>query len=60
MGYINDFMNQQAGLPAEITQKMILSILRGVSVFLLITSVIGLIHIRTTLRLVKEYEYLFE
>jgi hypothetical protein len=60
MGYINDFINQQAGLPAEISQKMILSILRGVSVFLLITSIIGLIHIRTTLRLVKEYEYLFE
>jgi hypothetical protein len=59
-GFINEFLEQQAGFPAEITSKMILSILRGVSVFLLITGIIGIVHIRTTLRLVKRYEYLFE
>jgi hypothetical protein len=39
---------------------MILSILKGVSVFLLVTGIIGIVHIRTTLRLVKRYDYLFE
>ena len=59
-GFINEFLEQQAGFPAEITSKMILSILRGVSVFLLVTGIIGIVHIRTTLRLVKRYDYLFE
>ena len=60
MGFINDFIQQQSGFPAQVTSKMILSILRGVSVFLLITSIIGIVHIRTTLRLVKQYDHLFE
>jgi hypothetical protein len=60
MGYINDFIQQQSGFPAQVTSKMILSILKGVSVFLLITSIIGIVHIRITLRLVKQYDYLFE
>ena len=59
-GFIDQFLEQQAGFPAEITSKMILSILRGVSVFLLVTGIIGILHIRTTLRLVKRYDYLFE
>ena len=59
-GFINEFLEQQSGFPAEITGKMILSILKGVSVFLLVTGIIGIVHIRTTLRLVKRYDYLFE
>lgn len=58
--FINEFLQKQSGFPAEITGKMILSILKGVSVFLLVSGIIGIIHIRTTLRLVKKYEYLFE
>jgi uncharacterized membrane protein len=57
---IDEFLTQQPGIPAQITHAMVLSILRGVSVFLLISGSIGLIHIRTTLRLVREYDYLFE
>jgi hypothetical protein len=47
-------------MPKEINSALILSLLKGVSVFLLFTGIVGLIHIRTSLRLVKQYEYLFE
>lgn len=57
--FIDEFIQQQAGLPKEVTTAMILSILKGVSVFLLITGIIGIIHIRTTLRLIKQYDHLF-
>jgi hypothetical protein len=57
---IDEFLTEQQGIPANIPHQMVLSILRGVSVFLLITGSIGLFHIRTTLRLVREYDYLFE
>ena len=58
--FIDEFIQQQPGMPKEITNALILSILKGVSVFLLLTGIIGLIHIRATLRLVKQYGYLFE
>jgi hypothetical protein len=47
-------------MPKEITNALVLSILKGVSVFLLITGIIGIVHIRTTLRLVKQQAHLFE
>jgi hypothetical protein len=47
-------------MPKEITSALVLSLLRGVSVFLLITGIIGIVHIRTTLGLVKQNGHLFE
>lgn len=58
--YIDELMLQQAGLPPEATASLILSILKVAAVFLLITGMIGLVHIRTTLRLVKQYDHLFK
>jgi hypothetical protein len=58
--FIDEFLNQQPNIPKEITNNLVLAILRGVSVFLLITGIIGIVHIRTTLRLVKAYPDLFE
>jgi membrane protease YdiL (CAAX protease family) len=58
--FIDEFLNQQPNIPKEITNNLVLEILRGVSVFLLITGIIGIVHIRTTLRLVKAYPDLFE
>jgi len=58
--FVNELLEQQPGFPAEITSKMILSIMKGLAVFFLITGLIGIVHIRTTLRLVKRYDYLFE
>ena len=58
--FIDEFLVQQPTMPKEITSALILSLLKGVSVFLLFTGIVGLIHIRTSLRLVKQYEYLFE
>jgi hypothetical protein len=55
-----EFMEQQSGLPAGFTTDLMLQIIKGASVFLLFTGVVGLLHIRTTLRLVKQYDYLFE
>ncbi len=58
--FIDEFLQQQPNMPKEITNALVLSILKGVSVLLLITGVIGIIHIRTTLRLVKQNAHLFE
>ena len=58
--FIDEFLTQQPGMPKEITNALVLSILKGVSVFLLITGIIGIVHIRTTLKLVKESPHLFE
>ncbi len=60
MTFVNEFLQQQPNLPAEITNTMILSLLKGVSVFLLFSGIVGLVHIRTTLRLVREHDHLFE
>ena len=58
--FIDEFLLQQPTLPAELNSEFILTLLKGLAVFLLVVSSIGLLHIRTTLRLVKEYDYLFE
>ncbi|NQW78359.1 MAG: hypothetical protein HQ449_03495 [Chitinophagaceae bacterium] len=58
--FIDEFLQSQPGIPKELTSALMLSLLKGVSVFLLITGIVGLIHIRTSLRLLKQYEYLFE
>ncbi len=58
--FIDEFLQQQPNMPKEITNALVLSLLRGVSVFLLITGIVGIVHIRTTLRLVKQNGHLFE
>ena len=58
--FIDEFLQQQPNMPKEITNALVLSILKGVSVLLLITGIIGIVHIRTTLRLVKQNAHLFE
>lgn len=55
-----EFIDQQSGLPAGIDSRLMLQVMKGASVFLLVTGIVGLLHIRTTLRLVKQYDYLFE
>jgi hypothetical protein len=58
--FIDEFLEQQNNMPKEITNTLILSLLKGVSIFLLFTGIVGLMHIRTSLRLVKQFAYLFE
>ena len=58
--FIDEFLQQQPNMPKEITNALVLSILKGVSVLLLVTGIIGIVHIRTTLRLVKQNDHLFE
>ena len=58
--FIDEFLLQQPNMPKEITSALVLSLLRGVSVFLLITGITGIVHIRTTLRLVNQNAHLFE
>jgi hypothetical protein len=60
MKITEEFMSQQAGLPVGLNLAIMLKVIKAASIFLLITGLIGLMHIRTTLRLVKEYNYLFE
>ncbi len=58
--YIDDFILQKPGIPKEATAEMLLSLIKAISVFLLITGAIGLVHITMTLRFIKKYGYLFE
>lgn len=58
--YIDEFLLQQPGFPKEVSASLVLQMLKVASVILLITGAVGIIHIRITLRLVKQYDYLFE
>jgi hypothetical protein len=58
--YIDEFLLQQPGFPKEVSASIVLQMLKVASVILLITGAVGIIHIRITLRLVKQYDYLFE
>ena len=58
--FIDEFLESQPGIPKELTSALMLSLIKGVSVFLLVTGIVGLMHIRTSLRLLKQYAYLFE
>lgn len=60
LGFIDEFLQQQPGLPAEMTSQLVLSIMKSLAIFLFIVSCIGLLHIRMTLSLIKQYDYLFE
>jgi hypothetical protein len=58
--FIDDLISQQPNFPKEATPALILSILKIVASFLFITSAVALLHIRITLKLVKENGHLFE
>ena len=58
--FIDDLIEKQPEFPKEATPALILSILKSVAVFLFITGAAGLLHIRITLKLVKENKHLFE
>jgi putative ATPase len=52
---IDAMIEQQPGFPQSIDNNMIISIIKGFSVFLLVVGSIALFHIRATLRYIKEY-----
>jgi hypothetical protein len=58
--FIDEFLAQQSGLPPEMNSQFILKTLRVASYFLFVIGAVGILHIRMTLKLVKEYDYLFE
>lgn len=55
-----EFLEQQPGLPAGITSALMLDLIKAVSYFLLVTGLVGLMHIRITLRLLKQKDQVFE
>lgn len=58
--FIDEFLAQQSGLPPEMNSQFILKTLHVAAYFLFVIGAVGILHIRMTLRLVKEYDYLFE
>lgn len=58
--FIDEFLAQQSGLPSEMNSQFILKTLHVAAYFLFVIGAVGILHIRMTLRLVKEYDYLFE
>lgn len=60
IGFIDEFLAQQTGLPPQFNSQFVLKIMRTASYFLFVIGAVGILHIRMTLRLVKEYDYLFE
>ncbi len=59
-GFVDEFLQQQSGLPPEFNSQFVLKIMRTASYFLFVIGAVGILHIRLTLKLVKEYDYLFE
>ena len=59
-GFIDEFLAQQSGLPPAFNSQFVLKIMRTAAYFLFIIGAVGILHIRMTLKLVKEYDYLFE
>ena len=60
IGFIDEFLAQQSGLPPEFNSQFVLKLMRTAAYFLFIVGAVGILHIRMTLKLVKEYDYLFE
>ena len=58
--YIDEFLAQQSGLPPEMNSQFVLKTMRITAYFLFVIGAVGILHIRMTLKLVKEYDYLFE
>ena len=58
--FIDEFLAQQSGLPPEFNSQFVLKLMRTAAYFLFIVGAVGILHIRMTLKLVKEYDYLFE
>ncbi len=58
--FIDEFLAQQSGLPPEMNSQFVLKTMRVTSYFLFVIGAVGILHIRMTLKLVKEYDYLFE
>jgi hypothetical protein len=58
--FIDELIEKQPGFPKEATPTLILSVLRGVAIFLFVTGTVGLLHINITLQLVKKNSHLFE
>lgn len=60
IGFIDEFLAQQSGLPPGFNSQFVLKIMRTAAYFLFVIGAVGIVHIRMTLKLVKEYDYLFE
>jgi len=60
IGFVDEFLQQQSGLPPEFNSQFVLKMMRTASYFLFVIGAVGILHIRMTLKLVKEYDYLFE
>lgn len=60
ISFIDEFLAQQTGLPQGFNSQFVLKIMRIAAYFLFVIGAVGIVHIRMTLKLVKEYDYLFE
>lgn len=60
IGFIDEFLAQQSGLPPAFNSQFVLKMMRTAAYFLFVVGAVGILHIRMTLKLVKEYDYLFE
>ncbi len=60
ISFIDEILAQQSGLPPEFNSQFVLKIMRTAAYFLFVIGAVGILHIRMTLKLVKEYDYLLE
>jgi hypothetical protein len=58
--FIDKFLAQQSGLPPEMNSQFVLKTLRVAAYFLFVIGAVGILHIRMTLRLVRDNDHLFE
>jgi len=58
--YSDNLIAQQSGLPPGFNSQLYVKILRIASYFLFVIGAVGILHIRMTLKLVRDNDHLFE
>jgi hypothetical protein len=60
ISYLDDALAQQYDKPPELNSQLLLKMLRIAAYFLFAIGAVGILHIRMTLRLVRDNDHLFE
>ena len=60
ISYLDDALAQQYDKPPELNSQLLLKMLRIAAYFLFVIGAVGILHIRMTLKLVRDNDHLFE
>jgi len=60
ISYLENLLAQQSGLSKELNSQLLLKMMRVAAYFLFVIGAVGILHIRMTLKLVRDNDHLFE